>query len=699
MKYYNLFALAGLLTLSACSKQEGPLNTETNTSTLVDNREKVSLALNLSGEARMIFDGAQDKNRGITYSINEDAKGADIAPLTAKNLYSIAVISDEQGTETHTFYLEWNKSTEDGRYYVKEIGKNDIDGKPIAKLDLNKEWFISGVLTTSKDKIDVANRKINFTPNADISPVNHDGTPSNKRSIGKNQIQNDIPLYFGWTKLIVPAINEGRDAISTIKRSQTLGAPSIKIRPMGTLMRIKVRNNNDYAVRVKSLRVFSSVFATKDGAIDLKGYNYSQKAEEIKYVPVQTTEDELHDMADFDLEPRQTYDHDFLVWGAPMKPITSGGTTYFTGRPFSQIILNVKRLEGGVEQERPKMDALYVWGSEYNNPKQSTRLRITANITRPMGVLEYFSDGYWDGTTNGHSFTTAPEAYVLKNNLELYDMTDNEFPSEYKALSYNDGRLLAPTWTVYNRADFPNAETNSAVVGGSTSTAIIFPGEPNPTTTKDSIQQINGVLYALRFDDGKEAGKRKHLSAWRYNYANATIESVYLGPSFKGVFSDLLKDSFWRNHASDIVKRTYAPTKTIFFRTDNGQPVEWYYQRYADITESFSSPILLSSIKETTPSASPTEKTLIVLGISLAYGSNKSYYVSGFRYRGKKGAYQTDITLYPIRLATDEIFPDHIQGAPLGVPYKDNPNRYYGGPKIQAVAKAPVILVKKNADY
>lgn len=557
LKKYRLVGAAVLLLgFFSCDKDSD--NNQPN----VDVKQEGNLSLNL--EAALPVEELRSLKYEIAPLQEGGIGGKMIMPLEEKPLHSICAISNEAGTKTYYFNLEWRKTAGENHFYVQEDKKVDIDrrlvgsdGKPIGLSSATEKWFISGLLTYDKSHIDVVNKTISYSPNANLLKAMSDQV--NTQTGKRDNLEMDIPLYFDWIPLKVS--NDGISVQSLFKDTPDVNN-RIKMKPLGVMMRVEVTNKNSYPVKVKGMRVFSTVVNPSTGKISFANHTKSKTSEDLPYESQNTSEDYSFDVEDFTLQGKQRYANYFLLWGMPTKP-NSSSTAYYKGRKFSQFLLDVEFLNTAVaEEDRPKMTTLYVWGSDNNNPRHNSRAKIDAQIVRPQSVLEYYSKGYAK-----QDRTFSPNRTLYQITKALFNQEKNSYPG-WRALKYLEADIIGNGTLTANMKRNPNAPGYKETLN------LNYPDKVGPNFVDFAVRIANGdvteKLYMLRFDDKVTNGatNRFQYSAWRYtrNIGNryGAIESIYLGPAFKGNIWDVAKEEFWQLHQADIVQRVYSSGQTDY---------------------------------------------------------------------------------------------------------------------------------------
>lgn len=548
----SILASLSLLLLVGCSKELEPKieseHPQTNaTHQVADTAKRVAIGLNLEAGIDL------DELRNLSYKI--DANGTELDVLEEKPLHSLCIIANEDGSTRHFVPLTWNKTPGDKHFYIRRLmNVLDANGQAIT-LDPDQRWFISGYLTYNKGNIQ--SRRVVYNPN-NLTPLK--GITASEKEI------KDVPLYFTWVPLTLH--NQGQDATALIAESGRTEAEKIRIKPFGVMMRIKVTNREAYKVKVKSLRLRSTVITPQNGFVDLSlcsAPNVAAAQQTIPYKPnIVQNDHQLPIATSFNLSPEESYDKYYLVWGMPITPASGV-------KRQTHLLADVSRLDGNNrELPYPKMKTLYVWGSDSNNPQHQTRRLIHAQIYRPKMALEYISNGYLTKSGKFAPQGTATDPLVRVTYNQLQSLT---LPAGYRLPESVD------LYTV-----FPTSGTSSVTFNNTTELRVGlnagFPLRINGVENQNYFEHLKGgnpYVYVLRFDDGKL--NRRQYSAWRYS-TSGVVEAIYLGPNFKGDFEDIQQPWFWQLHQADIIRRTFAPATATFVELD-GSPLRPTNREYA----------------------------------------------------------------------------------------------------------------------
>lgn len=501
-----------------------------------------ALLSSISLDADINLDEEDNKTRSLSYTIGPDGTKREL--LSELPLYSMCIISTEDGTTRHYLKLKWEKVPGQSHYYVKKTNALDLNNQQII-LDPQKKWFIKGYLTYNESNI--IGRNVKYNPNI------QNGANTQLKSLSEGEsYKMDIPLHFDWKPLSLT--ENGTNAVTT--NPDRSMADKIVIKPFGVMMRIKVTNQEAYPVKVKSLRLLSSVITPKVGSVNSEmcsAPNVPASQQTVPYYPDNDSNDHVMNLdASVTLQTGQSHNKYYLVWGMPKSPVSS------TVKRQTHLLANVARLDqGGREMTYPKMNTLYVWGSDSNNPKHQSRRLIHAQVYRPKVVLEYMSDGY---LTTQNTFAPKNTATTPLLKVSYPMLVARPLPAGYRILATEDARALAPT---QGTNDLKFAGNNMVAT---TNSSFLINGV---TAQYNETLQSGATIYGLRFDDGKD--NRRQYSAWRYS-STGVIEVVYLGPNFKGDFDDIRQPEFWTLHQNDIIKRTYGPEGTRYIGL-NGAPL------------------------------------------------------------------------------------------------------------------------------
>lgn len=515
------FCLLVLLLLVSCNKSDEPNGGKSSPD------ESSIVSMNLEGES--------EDSRAMNFLLNADGP---VLKMTEEAMKSVAVISNSTGTKKYYVEITWNKTAGQNHLYVKNLDINtDVYGTPLA-MNVTENWYIAGYVGGNFDK---NNKRVSFNPN---------GSKLQAVTVGK-ELLKPVPVYFPWTKLEVKEAG-GRIYVNTPKTGK------ITFRTMGLLMRVELKNTMDYVVRIKSITYQSNALDTGAGYYDLNALPtvgtttlpaWTATAQEPKYTFVD--ENGTTTLVP-EMNGKSTYGKYFLVWGVPKATMPAS--------PVTHVLANAVRVLNGVEQNVPKMTTLYIWGST-NVPKHGTRRLLHTSVVRPKLALEYFGEGY---------VGTNPKAANPISNATTYSYDIGTYTYQ----EINTSGFLNPNWFVPEVID---AQGLFMDVDLYLKFENMTPAGPHH---KDLNVRINGQIasyrdtywngapsiYALRFQNADKL----QYSAWRYtlgptidpagyNAKGIRIESVYLGPHYKGSFEETRNNSFWTLHAVDYVSRFYPP--------------------------------------------------------------------------------------------------------------------------------------------
>ncbi len=516
------FCLLVLLLLVSCSKSDEPNGGKSSSD------EKASIvSMNLEGET--------EDSRAMNFLLNADGP---VLKMTEEAMKSVAVISNSAGTKKYYVEITWNKTAGQNHLYVKNLDINtDVYGTPLA-MNTTENWYIAGYVGGTFDK---NNKRVSFNPN---------GSKLQAVTVGK-EILKPVPVYFPWTKLEVKEAG-GRIYVNTPKTGK------ITFRTMGLLMRVELKNTMDYVVRIKSITYQSNALDTGAGYYDLNALPtvgttalpaWTAAAQEPKYIFVD--ENGTTTLVP-EMNGKSTYGKYFLVWGVPKAKMPAS--------PVTHVLANAVRVLNGKEQNVPKMTTLYIWGST-NVPKHGTRRILHTSVVRPKLALEYFGEGYvgtnpqaanpvhitntYDQGIGKYTHSQISAANFMNANWFVPEVLDAHglFKYVWKYLKFENQATPGP------HHDDADVRVNGQIIKG-----------------RDSYWNGNPSIYALRFQNADKL----QYSAWRYtlgptidpagyNAKGIRIESVYLGPHYKGSFEDTRKSSFWTLHTADYVSRFYPP--------------------------------------------------------------------------------------------------------------------------------------------
>lgn len=519
--------VAAMFFVSIACKQESPADSPLD----IEKTSEVVESLVLEAA----FDTMPIESEGELLSLNYLEQARENLP-EGKPLYSLCFISSLDGADKHWCEMTWQKTKGKDHFYAKEVNLLGTNGQPL-RLNPKRNYKITGFLTYNRGNIDKVNRRVRFTPNK-----------SNIKSVGAGRpaLEMDIPLYFDWVPLTLSKKTSTEvleaQAVSTEKSRRA--SDRIVIKPLGVLARIELYNDNDYDVRVSTLKLHSTVVSSSGVTFDLTQRstpNISAPSLGATFVDVGGSQSyRLENPVTLSKKSGSTATKmpgSYLLW-MMAKPIAANE------RKLTHITVDAKRVVNGVEQSRPSMRDLYVWGSVSAAPAERTRRRLEARIYRPKDVLEYFSDGYLQG--NRSSFGTNSRSQFLFQDFKRLSVPG------YRIINEEINKLWGG-----NRNGDVRFKDDGVV---STSTYTVNDLGVLSGSYTDTYKNTSSVVYALRFSDTNG----RNYAAWRY-FDNGRIESVYLGAGYKGNISDVANDAFWQAHSSDIVRRTYGSATSEAF--------------------------------------------------------------------------------------------------------------------------------------
>lgn len=468
--------------------------------------------------------------------------------LEQKDLYSLCVIAPTTGmTDANTYYckLTWKKTAGKNHFSVKVENLKDINGKAV---NLSKgSWRICGYMTYNN---------ANITTTASAKTVKYEPNKTFTTGIGTaDKVIKDIPLYFSWVNLKVETSGTGTAAVVTDAAALAKHSNQIKVKPMGSLVRVSLTNKSGFKMRVKSIRVETNGFVSGTG---LAGWQTGAGVKP-SIVPVQDAytstagtnggkEETTYTLGNIDIDAGATYGKSFVLWVMPVDLRENGGAKY------TKVFAEAVRLDGTTEKKFPEMKNLYGYWSTTNNLEKSKRYHMGVTLYRPKTALEYLSPNYVNQNRNGFG---TPAFWGTRNQASSISI------SGYRQLAAYDA------WTIFGKIP-PATDHKSGDIkfGGQTAlkTASNLSYKVGETITSgytDTFKNGAQVIYALRFDDG--ATKRSQYTAWKYVKGNpGSFQCVYLGPNFKGTFDDIANDDFWSLHRDEIVSRSYAKSTTYY---------------------------------------------------------------------------------------------------------------------------------------
>lgn len=573
MNYTKIIALAlsVVFLAGACSKQTEPRSEQEQkvaAQNIATGVAAQSIVLNLEGEEATYNTLDATGARAVAFEVT--GAGPKLK-MTEEKIGSVAVIANEGRTTFYYVNIEWSKEKDKNRLYAKDFEiKTDLDGKTL-NLDPKQTWYIMGYVggTYKKDTKTVA-----YNPN---------GTGLQAGANGE-VIKKAVPVYFPWTKLQIKTFGNYKLALS--------GTDKIPFKVLGTMMRVTLSNSFGQTVRVKSVRLLTNALRTTSGyysfneaslpqfsdtkslptykfdkAISTASANYYSSQDE----PIYTLQTNAGEATNIDLAAGATSDS-YLIWAMPLAKPT---------RPITHLVANVARLKNGVEQNLPKMETLYVWGTNRVFVERSRQL-LAATVLRPKMPLEFFAPDYVGHGEMANVATEEPafgytDIAPYNHNIPLFSYAQAQrstlLRGGWRVPRYKDARALY----MVDLSDIDNGSHSALAFKGSTERRTVSQDIRVDGTleTYTDIYQMGSSIYALRFYN--TGNGQKYYSAWRYSYSpsytaagGALFESVYLGPGFKGTIEDIINFNFWRLHEKDKVSRRYKTSYYVYDGLDDG---------------------------------------------------------------------------------------------------------------------------------
>lgn len=550
-------ALAFVLAIGACSNQAEPIKDDEQGQRSVPAVSQ-SILLTLEGQEAQYTSVDAIGSRAVAFEIS--ATGPKLK-MTEEKVESVAVIANQDQSTTYYVKIEWDKEAGKNRLFVRNYEiKQDLDGNPL-NLDTNQTWYIMGYVGGTYDH---STKRVSYNPNGSALQSGANG----------EVIKKAVPIFFPWTELQVKQYGSYQLALSGLDR--------INFKTLGTILRVTLKNSFGQDVRIKNLRLLSNSLRTTSGyyklgktdlpaistttlpqftfetALSTSSGNYYRSMNE----PVYTLQTNDGVATNIDLTSGATFDKSFLIWAMP--DVTA------TARPVTHLLADVARLKNGVEQNAPKMETLYVWGTNRVFAERSRQL-LSANVLRSKMSLEYFAPdyvGYGEMVgTNG----LAPSRSTIDKGIPLFTYSQIQQPNilkgGWRVPMYQDARGMF----MVDLSDVAHGSHSALAFKGSTarrtiSQSVRVNGE---LATYTDVYQMGASIYALRF--ANRGNGQKLYSAWRYSYNNAAtkgalIEAVYLGPNFKGTIDDIVDPYFWTIHKNDVITRQY--TSSTYYYDD-----------------------------------------------------------------------------------------------------------------------------------
>lgn len=610
MKQLILKALgfACLFLLTSCERKSNEPQTQTrsNSDTIQE------LCITLDGVLTLNDEELINEEEIRSFAFTNTTKDGTRLQMTEKNISSILIISNKAKNKVYYLQAEWRKTK----------GKNhlSISGLSITKdlynqninIQANEEWYMTGFIGGTLDK---ANKKVQFNPNEE--KLFATGTSATIRS---------VPVYFPWIKL---NITKQKNGIIDIKTSKD----AIKFKTLGMMIALEVSSQFDENVRVKNLYIESNALSTTKGYYDLSITSLPATSDiitlptwirdgdnEPRYKLHQSNGKSLQ----LDLKPQQTYSSKFLLWAMPNKATPA--------TPITHVMAHAVRLKNGIEQNYPRMESLYIWGSN-KMPRERTRRLFKASIYRPHMPIEYFATKYigqdgWgiDLLDQAQPTTPTPEQPNAKgllfglNALERADALKS--PWSVPRFGQSHGLLPQPRSTtgiskstMYLDEDYPDFK-------------IIYPnvpvrdtsGEFTQTTSYEPYpQNSEALMYAYTFENYK--GNNNLLSAMRVRLTenkDMEIKSIYLGPHYKGSITEIAQSNFWEQHKGQEVERLYV-NSIRYYRSPNAKlyaPTDFVQAPNFAVAKRYANPI--------TPNNDPRARYIGTLQRTFMNNGNRS---------------------------------------------------------------------------
>lgn len=569
MRYTKILALSLSLVLlgTACSKDRDQVtepSTQTNTQTAGVGAR--SLRLTLEGLEATMPEGSAETSQARAMAFEISDAGPKLK-MTEEKMESVAVIANADQSVKHYVKIEWSKEAGKNRLYVEDYEVTHTLDNTALQLTAGQDWYIMGYVGGTYDH---ATKRVSFNPN---------GEPLKAGANGQ-VIKKAVPVVFPWTKLTVKTQN-GKDYAAT-------AIDQVQFKALGTILRVTLKNSFGQDIRLKGLRLLSNALRSGSGYYDLSSSKLPALTETA--LPKFTFHEQLNTTPNsyFRSINQPTYavqnndgsanvdvtngatSASFLIWAMPDASAPQ--------RPVTHVLANISRLKDGVEQNEPKMETLYVWGTNRVFAERSRQL-IRANAIRHKMSLEYFAKNYLglgteeNITVSASSMSNAQRAERQSTDIELQGYTN------IPRFGYTDvtGRFaITNNWSIplYREARGLFMVDLGDVTNGSDKALSIAPTTSQVRRTITQEVMVNGeaktytdtyimgsTIYALRFDNAGDG--RKLYSAWRYSYNEAPnraalIEAVYLGPNFKGTIDDIIPRGFWETHRADLIERRYV---------------------------------------------------------------------------------------------------------------------------------------------
>lgn len=555
-----------LLSGIACRNEEPDLRvqglpTDVEASAELPASEATLAGVSLSLEASLPED--EDVLKAFNYVVKET--GPELR-LPEESVPSICVLSNRMGTLRHYLKINWTKTRGKNHLYIKQyqLPARDLYDQPI-RLEQGSSWYIMGFLGGQWDH---QNKRVMYDPNNQnrLKAVVLN-TQANKEMA--ESLSKDIPIYFSWTPLTVrrePTANNDWVAVALRRdRGRETEKEVVRFRSAGVMMRVEVTNKESYRMKVHNLQLYSNALRSSSGYFDLASpppttngnrvndalptWNPNDHGNHATFVFERAGRNQTGDLI-LDLEPGRPFHNYFLLWAMPRNP--AGGAT-----PLTHFMVKAKRFDQGKEQTIPVMEHLYVWGST-NQPQAHTRRIIKAHLYRPKMALEYLAKGYKRGNDKQPNFSASPQNYTWDNVAG----TNSVVPTGYRRMNETDDMLALFGAGAFTFEDVKAREKGHGVyitVNG----ASIY--------SNDYMRYKESVIYGLRYRGGEASPDlRMQHSAWRYllgKDGSVELQSVYLGPKYKGELTDIMTSDFWDLHREEIISRKFNKASSFVPRS------------------------------------------------------------------------------------------------------------------------------------
>lgn len=540
------------LSLFACNSQGDPI--EPNTPPVPE--ERLAFTLNLEAE------GTIPELRDFNLDFKVGEKGALKVDIKKDEIYEARCFLRKEG-EAHCYYGSVKfTGKENGKLEVLRGANSEVDfftqsPHKGGNAEENKYGFTKGEKWYLLVVFGGEHLGGSGTNNSRIRFSNELKSGSGKAlpriEEGQKIKLKDIPYVSDWTPLSI--WKEGGNATGI---AQALSPLTFK--PVGTLLRIRVKNNLAYApVQVRGFgfdlkNVSSSVIFSLPGTGNTKPIYASEKTGTRSVSLPQSPE-----------IPAKSYDNGYyLLWVYPDQE---------TGGTFKPNNWSIKDM-ATVSATLGKTSAYMPSKTSAKELKRGVSYMFTAEVDRPDMILELLDEHNYEGVT--------PKLATNHSNLghQMYTYTTAQSIASGRAGYHLPNQQEWQMIIGLINATLPDADGLSISSKGERLRGIHFILAGKGSTNSDYYRgPLDGkgetnIFYGLRFKGHDETHSTStFLSAWRYevkkNPSDPTgyiyyIRSRYLGPSSTLKIADIAKESWWDIPDAEEVVR-YLPFAGGYF--------------------------------------------------------------------------------------------------------------------------------------